>query len=274
MAATEAREFEPLEDATVPPSSGPTAPDQGEHEETGAVMTLVEHLEELRRRLIIALIAIAVFTAAAFIFWDPIFGFLLTPLPTAAGNPALMQHGKLVINDPVGGFMVSLKVSIAVGLALASPVVLYQLWGFLAPGMTRNERKYAAPFTFLGVGLFAIGLVVGFITLRYPVDWLLTFGSDRFIPLITADAYFTFVTYFLLAFGVVFELPLVITFLGLVGIINSQMLRQKRLYILFALWFISCFITPGADPISPVIIGVAFTALFELSVLLLRAIKR
>lgn len=272
MAATHAREFEPLEGVT--PSSGPSGPNPDEGEGAGAVMTLVEHLEELRRRLIVALIAIAVCTAVAFIFWDPILGFLLTPMPTVSSSPDIIQHGKLVINDPVGSFMVALKVSIAVGIAISSPVVLYQLWGFLAPGLTRKERKYAAPFTFLGVALFAIGLAVGFITLRYPIDWLLTFGSDRFVPLITADAYFTFVTYFLLAFGIVFELPLVITFLGIVGVINSRMLRQKRLYILFGLWFISCFITPGADPISPVIVGVAFTALFELSVLLLRAIKR
>ena len=272
MAATHAREFEPLESPT--PSGGPTTPPQNETEDTGAVMTLVEHLEELRRRLIVALIAIAVCTTVAFIFWDPIVGFLLTPLPAISSNPELIQNGKLVISDPAGGFMVALKVSIAIGIGIASPIVLYQLWGFLATGLTNKERKYAAPFTFIGVALFAIGLVVGFITLRYPMDWLLTFGADRFAPLINADSYFTFVAYFLLAFGFVFELPLVITFLGLVGIINSRMLRQKRLYILFALWFISCFITPGADPVSPVIIGVAFTALFELSVLLLRAIKR
>ena len=272
MAATQTSEFEPLESAA--PSGGSASPPQDEPEDTGAVMTLVEHLEELRRRLIIALIAIAVCTTVAFIFWDPIFGFLLTPLPAISGNPELIQHGKLVISDPVGSFMVALKVSIAVGFSLASPIVLYQLWGFLAPGLTNKERKYAGPFTFLGVALFAVGLVVGFITLRYPMDWLLSFGSDRFIPLINADSYFTFVTYFLLAFGIVFELPLVITFLGVVGVINSRLLREKRLYILFALWVISCFITPGADPISPLIIGVAFTALFELSVLLLRAIKR
>jgi sec-independent protein translocase protein TatC len=269
MAATHAREFEPLEDVTR--SSGPN---QDDTEDTGSVMTLVEHLEELRRRLIIALIAIAVCATVAFVFWDPILGFLLTPLPSAAANSQLIQHGKLVINDPTGGFMVALKVSIAVGIGIASPIVLYQLWGFLAPGLTHRERKYAGPFTLLGVALFAIGLVVGFVVLRYPVDWLISFGSDRFVPLITADAYFTFVTYFLLAFGVIFELPLVITFLGIVGVINSRMLREKRLYILFALWFISCFITPGADPVSPIIIGVAFTALFELSVLLLRIIKR
>lgn len=266
MAATDARRLEPV---GAPGAGGSNDEDDGE-----GVMTLVEHLEELRRRLLVSMIAIAVCTAAAFIFWDPIFGFLLTPLPVIANSPSIVQHGKLVITDPVGGFMVSLKVSLAVGFAISIPIVLYQLWGFLSPALTRKERKYALPFTALGVGLFAAGLVVGFITLRYPITWLLNFGSDRFVALITADAYLTFVSYFLLAFGIVFELPLVLTFLGVVGVINSRLLRQKRMYILFALWIISCFITPGADPVSPVIVGVTFTVLFELSILLLRAIKR
>jgi sec-independent protein translocase protein TatC len=266
MAATDARKVEPTE--------APTLGEPEDEEELGGVMTLVEHLEELRKRLLVAVIAIAVCSAVTYIFWDPIFGFLLSPLPDISSGAGIMQHGKLVISDPVGGFMISLKVSIAVGIALAMPVVLYQIWGFLAPAMTRRERKYAAPFTLLGVGLFVIGLVVGFLVLRYPIDWLVTFGSDRFIPLITADSYFTFVTYFLLAFGAVFELPLVLTFLGVVGVINSRMLREKRMYILFALWVVSCFITPGADPISPIIIGVALTGLFELSIILLRVIKK
>ncbi|HEY7974696.1 MAG TPA: twin-arginine translocase subunit TatC [Ktedonobacterales bacterium] len=265
MAATDARRVEPVEAPTL------GEPDE---EELGGVMTLVEHLEELRRRLLISIIAIAVCSVVAMFFWDPIFGFLLTPLPNISSGAGIMQHGKLVISDPVGGFMVALKVAIAVGISVSIPVVLYQLWGFLSPAMTRKERKYAAPFTLLGVGLFIIGLIVGFIVLRYPVDWLISFGSDRFIPLITADAYLTFVTYFLLAFGAVFELPLVLTFLGVVGVINSKMLREKRMYILFALWVASCFITPGADPVSPIIIGAALTALFELSIILLRVIKK
>ncbi|HET9980049.1 MAG TPA: twin-arginine translocase subunit TatC, partial [Ktedonobacterales bacterium] len=157
---------------------------------------------------------------------------------------------------------------------VASPVLLYQTWGFIAPALTRRERKYAVPFTLLGVGLFFTGLAVGFVVLRYPIDWLVTFGSDRFILLTDADSYFSFVTYFLLAFAVVFELPLVLTFMSVVGIVNSTVLRQKRLIILFGLWFLSCFITPGADPYSPIIIGAAFTILFELSILLMRFIGR
>ncbi|HEY7835466.1 MAG TPA: twin-arginine translocase subunit TatC [Ktedonobacterales bacterium] len=246
--------------------------DDGEPE--GAAMTLVEHLEELRHRLFIIVIAVAVASVVAFIFWDPILGFLLTPLPAIANS--LPGHGgaKLIVNGIGEGFTVALKLAFAVGLGVASPVILYQIWGFIAPGLTRRERKYAAPFTMIGVGLFVVGLVVGFVVLRYPVQWLLQFGQNRFDPLIDAGSYFSFVAFFLLAFGIVFELPVVLTFLSLVGAVSSRLLRQKRKYAWFGLWVASCFITPGADPYSPVIIGVAMTALYEISILLMRAIGK
>jgi sec-independent protein translocase protein TatC len=256
------------------PIGGAPTPQQNSAEEPEAVMTLVEHLEELRRRLIVAIIAVAVCTIGAYFFWQQILGFLMLPLPDLSHSSSIMTGHKLVVSDLIGGFMIALKISLAVGIAVASPIVLYQLWGFLAPGLTRNERRYAGPFTFLGVLLFIVGLAVGYLTLRYPIDWLVSFNQGTFTSLLSADSYLTFVTYFLLAFGVVFETPIVITFLGVVGVVNSRMLRRRRMYILFALWVVSCFITPGADPISPIIVGVAFTVLFELSVLLLRIIKK
>ncbi|HEX6122707.1 MAG TPA: twin-arginine translocase subunit TatC [Ktedonobacterales bacterium] len=245
-----------------------------EEEPEGGTMTLIEHLEELRRRMIKSLIAVAVCSILGFIFWDRILQFLLLPLPAAANRLPNAHIGQLVAHDIGEPFMVALKLGIAIGIIVASPVLLYQTWGFIAPALTRRERKYAVPFTLLGVGLFFTGLAVGFIVLRYPIDWLVTFGSDRFILLTDADSYFSFVTYFLLAFAIVFELPLVLTFMSVVGIVNSRVLRQKRLVILFGLWFLSCFITPGADPYSPIIIGAAFTILFELSILLMRFIGR
>ena len=243
-------------------------------EPEGGTMTLIEHLEELRGRMIKGLIAVAVCSVVGFIFWERILGFLLMPLPAAANKLPNAQAGQLVAHDIGEPFMVALKLGLAVGIMVASPVLLYQTWAFIAPALTRRERKYALPFTLLGVGLFAIGLTVGFIVLRYPIDWLVAFGNDRFILLTDADSYFTFVAYFLLAFAIVFELPLVLTFMSVVGIVNSRILRQKRLYILFGLWFLSCFITPGADPYSPIIIAASFTVLFEGSILLMRAIGR
>ncbi|HEV7127573.1 MAG TPA: twin-arginine translocase subunit TatC [Ktedonobacterales bacterium] len=251
------------------------APEPTDEAETeGGSMTLIEHLEELRRRLFVCLIAIAVASTVAFIFWNPILGFLLTPLPSIANS--LHPHGgqQLIVHGIGEAFTVALELAVVVGIAGASPVVLYQLWGFIAPGLTHRERRYAAPFTFLGVALFFVGAGVGFLVLRFPVQWLLLFGQGRFDPLIDAGSYFGFVAFFLLAFGVVFELPLVLTFLSLIGVVSSRLLRQKRKFAWFGLWIAATFITPGADPYSPIIIGVAMTALYELSIVLMRAIGK
>lgn len=253
-------------------------PDSEEEEATGGTMSLVEHLEELRKRMIISLAAIAVCAVGAFVFWERILGFLLTPLPSLSGRLSGLTnkggHPTLIQTDIGEAFLVALQLSIAVGIVVASPVLFYQIWAFISPALTRRERKYALPFTVLGVVLFLAGLSVGFIVLRYPVDWLIGFGKDEFTLLLKAGSYLSFVAYFLLAFGVVFELPLVLTFMGIVGIINSRLLREKRMYILFGLWFLSCFITPGADPYSPVIIGFCFTVLFELTIILLRILRK
>jgi sec-independent protein translocase protein TatC len=254
---------------------GSPEPSSGEEEEEGSVMTLVEHLEELRHRLFICFLAILVGSVLGFFLWSRVLDLLTLPLPEiAAGLPHHQGGEKLIATDIGEPFLIALKLALAVGLVLASPVVLYQVGAFITPALTRRERKYALPFAFLGVGLFVVGIVVGFFVLRYPVDWLIHFGSSQFDLLVKADSYLTFVAYFLLAFGLAFELPLVLTFMGVLGIVNSRFLREKRLYILFGLWILSCFITPGADPYSPVIIGVAFTFLFELSIILLRIIGR
>jgi sec-independent protein translocase protein TatC len=126
----------------------------------------------------------------------------------------------------------------------------------------------------MGIGLFIAGLGVGFVTLRYPINWLLSFDDGHFVQLITADNYFTFVAYFLLAFGIAFELPLVLTFLAVVGVVSSERLKAQRAHILVGLWIASCFVTPGADPYSPLIVGVAFTVLYFVSEALIRLIGK
>ncbi len=267
-----ASELDQLGTATdyAPGASAPEDEEDGQ----GEPMSLVEHLEELRRRALISLAAVAICSILGFIFWSPILNFLTTPLPEIAKGLPHTANQRLIQTSLGEGFMIALKIAIGTGIAVASPVILYQVWAFLSPAMTRRERKYALPFTLLGVGLFIVGIAVGFVVLRYPVDWLIHFGSGNFVLLLDAGAYFSFVLFFLLAFGITFELPLVITFLGILGVVHSQLLREKRMYILFGLWVLSCFITPGADPYSPVIIGVSFTILFELSVLLLRVLGK
>ena len=234
-------------------------------------MTLIEHLEELRRRLLFCVAAVTVGTAVAFAFHDPILALLLRPLPAQAGALGTLGGGHRIAVTGVGeAFAVVLKLSLAAGIALATPVWLYHLCAFVAPARRGRERRYALPFALLGAALFVTGLGVGFVTLRYPITWLLSFSERSFVEIITADNYFTFVAYFLLAFGLTFELPLVLTGLVVMGIVSPDTLRTHRASILVGLWTASCFITPGADPYSPLILGVTFTVLFFVSTGLIR----
>jgi sec-independent protein translocase protein TatC len=238
-------------------------------------MSLVGHLEELRRRLFFCVVAVVIGAIGAFLFYGPILEFLLTPLPIQAN--AIVPHDgelKLAVTGIGEGFSVVLKLALAAGVALATPVWMYHLWAFVSPALTRSEKRQAIPFTLVGVLLFLAGLTVGFVTLRYPINWLLGFGDRYFVEIITADNYFTFVAYFLVAFGITFELPLVLTFLAVAGVVSLETLRTHRARILVGLWIASCFITPGADPYSPLILGVAFTVLYFVSEGLIRLVNR
>jgi len=238
-----------------------------EEEDDLPAMSLVEHLEELRRRIFKSLIAIVIGAIVAFIFREPIVHFLELPLPKEADA---IGHGKLVVTGIAEGFTVFLKVSVAAGFLLAIPVVLYQVWAFIAPGLYEKEKKHAVPFIFIGIFLFAAGIALGYVVMRYPVEWLVAFASNNFTELVTADSYFTFVAFFMLAFGIVFEIPLVLTFLAKVGLITSETLRKRRAASHVGMWIAATFLTPGADLYSPVILGVAMSCLYELTILFIR----
>jgi sec-independent protein translocase protein TatC len=257
-------------------SAGFDEPIPASEEEAGTRMSLVEHLEELRRRIIICAVTIALGSIVGFIFWQPILHFLLLPLPVAADGLAQGPGGtaKPVVAGIGEGFSVVLKLSVAVGIGLGSPMFLYQLWAFVAPGLTRRERRWTGPFVLIGLLLFLAGIAVGFLTLRFPVNWLINFGKDNFLELVTADSYFSFIAFFLLAFGIVFELPLVLTLLAQIGILSSRTLRRKRAVALVILWVLSTVLTPGTDPYSPIVLGTAMTALYELSIILIRITKK
>jgi sec-independent protein translocase protein TatC len=236
-----------------------------------SAMSLVDHLEELRWRIFKSLIAIAVGSIVAFIFREQIVYFLTLPLPKSA-DP--LTHGKIVVTGLMEGFTVFLMISIAAGFILALPVVLYQTWAFIAPGLLEKEKKYAIPFIVVGVVLFAAGISLGYFVLQFPVQWLVTFAANSFTELVTAGSYFTFVAFFLLAFGIVFEIPLVLTFLAQVDLISSQTLIKKRAVAHVTMWIASTFLTPGADIYSPIFLGVAMSFLFELTIIFIKIIKK
>jgi sec-independent protein translocase protein TatC len=238
-----------------------------EEEDEVSSMTLVEHLEELRWRIFKCLIAVAVFTVIAFIFREQLMAFLTAPLPKEA-DP--LTKGHLVVTGIAEGFTVFFLISLAAGIILSIPVLLYQTWAFIVPGLYEREKKYAVPFIFIGVVLFLIGVSLGYIVLRYPLEWLVTFAANSFVELVSANSYFSFVAFFILVFGLVFELPLVLTFMAKVGWVTSDVLRKKRTAAHVGMWIASCFATPGADLYSPIFIGVSLSCLYELTILFIR----
>ncbi len=240
-----------------------------EEENDPSAMSLVDHLEELRWRIFKSIIAILVGGIIGFIFRNQVIWFLQLPLPVSQ-----LTFHKLVLTGLTEGFTVFLKISLAVGILIGLPVILYQVWAFIVPGLLEKEKKYAVPFIFIGVVLFVAGITLGYIVLRFPVQWLISFASDSFDELITADSYFTFVAFFLLAFGIVFEIPLVLTFLSIVGIVSRETLQKKRAVAHVGMWIAATFLTPGADLYSPVILGVAMSFLYELTIFFIRITQR
>ena len=236
-----------------------------------SAMSLIDHLEELRWRIFKSLIAIAVASIIAFVFRAQIVQFLTYPLPLKQSD---FLGNKLVVTGLMEGFTTYLLIAIAAGFILALPVLLYQTWAFIAPGLYEKERKYAGPFIIVGIVLFVAGVTLGYIVLRYPVYWLVTFASDSFNELITAGSYFTFVAFFMLAFGIVFEIPLVLTFLAEVDLITVQTLTKKRPAAHVGMWIAATFLTPGADIYSPIFLGVAMSFLFELSIIFIKFTTR
>jgi sec-independent protein translocase protein TatC len=240
-----------------------------EDEEGLATMSLIDHLEELRWRICKVLVAVAIGSTIAFVFRDWLIRFLEAPLPDTTNT--LMKTGHpLIVTGLTEGFTTYLLISIVAGVILALPVLLYQTWAFIAPGLYEHEKKNAIPFIFIGIILFLMGISLGYIVLRYPVQWLVNFASSSFTPLLTANSYFTFVAVFILIFGLIFELPLILTFLARIGIISKETLQSKRAVAHVIMWIAATFATPGADPYSPFILGAAMSFLYELTIIFIR----
>jgi sec-independent protein translocase protein TatC len=226
-----------------------------------ATMTLVDHLSELRRRIAISIVAVLVGSAVGFYFADPIIKLLLTPLP----------NGEVVFLTLSGGFMVYLRVALIVGILIALPIILYQLWAFVAPGLMPHERKAALPWIPMTVIFFLLGCAVAWVTLPYAVGFLLGFEiPGALVAMPSAEAYFGFVTFIFLIFGLVMQFPIVLVFLDRIGVLNVDQLKTMRRYVLLGVVIFAVVITPGGDPISPMVLAGTMYALYEFTIFLLQ----
>lgn len=221
-------------------------------------MSLVEHLTELRRRLLVGILGVGVGTAIGYWLGPEVIRLLGEPI-----------DGALQFRQPGGAFFLRLKLALMIGVTLGLPVLLYQFWGFVSPGLTQSERSAARPWVPLSLVFLAAGIGVAYLILPVTVEFLLGFQIPGVLePLIFADEYFGFVIGMFLAFGLVMEFPVLLVLLAKVGLVKPNRLRQWRRYALLGIFIVAVVITPGGDPISPLIMATVMYPLYELTIYL------
>lgn len=252
-----ARESGPSHVPRPAPGSSP-GPAEADEEK---VMSLFEHLSELRRRIAISIAAIAVGAVVGFLLAPRIVQLLLEPVP----------GGRVFFLTLSGGFLIQLRIAVVVGILLALPVVLYQLWAFVSPGLTPRERRAALPWIPLTIVFFLLGAAVAYVTMPYAIGFLLGFQiTGSLESLLSAEAYFGFVTTIFLVFGAVMQFPAVLVLLSKLGVLSVERLRSSRRYVAVGIVLFAVVATPGQDPVSPLIMSGVMYVLYEFTIVLLR----
>ena len=239
-----------------------------------ASMSVVDHLRELRDRLVWSILAIAIGAVLCFIFFEPLIHLLVQLYRDATATRLLPEGKELIFTSPLEAFATRLKVSAYGGFMVASPVVFFHLWRFITPGLNPKEKKYAIPFVVSSVILFVGGSLVAVITFPKALNFLLNVGGSDLSPLLSAGSYITLVFLMILAFGLSFEFPIVMMFLLLARVVTTRSLRKVRKYTFLGLVVFAAVITPSQDPISLFAMSVPMYLLYEGAIIIGRILKR
>lgn len=231
-------------------------------------MPFLDHLEELRWRLIKSIVAVLVFGIAVYFFSDKVLALLLRPYNEAVSSLSNGEGRKLIFLTPTGGFMVHLKLSIFAGLILAIPVVFYQLWQFVVPGLLEKERRYVPIVVLFSTVCFLLGaLFCYFFVLPYGLNFLLGYETVDLVATISINEYLEFISMLILVFGVVFELPILSFFLTRIGFLTPAFMRHYRRHSIVVMFILAAVLTPTTDVFSQLLLAGPLVILYEISIL-------
>lgn len=235
------------------------------------------HLVELRRRLGISFASLIVMFFVMFYFHEPILGWMVEPLNVAlneVGKKSVHAADGMVTTSQVGGaFFVALKVSFFAAIMGALPIILGQIWGFIAPGLYDNEKKMVIPFVIGGTTMFAIGVLFAYyVVTPFGFDFLITFGSFKFTPLINIEDYVGFFTKIMFGFGIAFELPIFAYFLALLGMINDRNMKDFFKYAVVIIFIVAALLTPP-DVLTQLLMAGPLIILYGFSILLVKIVN-
>jgi len=229
-------------------------------------MSLLEHLEELRSRIIVIAIAIGVAAVAGFFLADSIITLLRQPLP---------EGGAELIQTTVGeAFGVRVQLALMSGVAIAMPIILYEIWAFVTPGLTRGERRLIWPLLIAAIVLFAAGLALGYLLIPVAINFLLDFSLPGVEPLLGLADYVGFVTTLMLAFGLALEFPVILFLLARMGILSYAFLSRRRRWAVLLIVLFAVVITPGDILIGSLTLALVMYGLFEVTLQLIRMMGR
>lgn len=226
-------------------------------------MSVVDHLSELRTRLVIAIVAIIVGTLGAYYYVEDILQILVAPA------------GKLYYTKPTEAFFTYMKISLVAGCIVSSPVWFYQIWAFIVPALSKGEKKVTFMVVPTAVVLFVVGVLFSYyLVLPMAIQFFIGFGTDELQPLFSIGQYIDFVIAFILPFGITFELPLILIALGILGILSSDRLREYRKMFILLAFIIGAAISPTPDMLSQTMIAGPMILLYEISYGVLRYIVK
>ena len=237
-------------------------------------MSLVEHLTELRSRILKALAAVLVGAVVGFFLYNRVLDFLVEPYCDVKREHQPGASCRLVVTDPLESFSIRLKLSTYLGLLFASPVVLWQVWRFLTPGLYEREKRYAVPFVASSVVLFLAGAGLAIWTFPKTLDFFAAFGGTELELLYTPGKYLSLLTMMMVIFGLGFEFPVILVFLQVAGVLHWRRLVSWRRYAIVLIFVVDAVVTPSGDPVTLLAMAVPMVLFYEASILIGRFVLR